>query len=171
MSMLFLIRSADDVRSAAEAANELLAYRRRHFPEPREVDEVLGIWVRSELDADLPAWLWLGEGVPASSLAEAPVGIRESISLSGLWSLSWIDGAFLKDAKTARERRNRILDGLVKDSATQPRAFSPVFDATETSEGVEAMLQELRAKHPDLISTTWFIDEWEQGLMDPRDTR
>ena len=156
MSMLFLIRSADDVRSAAEAANEFLAYRRRHFPEPREVDEVLGIWVRGELDADL---------------GEAPVGIRESISLSGLWSLSWIDGAFLKDAKTARERRNRILDGLVKDSATQPRAFSPVFDATETSDGVEAMLQELRAKHPDLISTTWFIDEWEQGLMDPRDTR
>ena len=50
MSMLLLIRSADDVRSAVEAASEFLVYRRQRFAEAREADEVLGIWLRRELD-------------------------------------------------------------------------------------------------------------------------
>ncbi len=43
MSMLLLIRSANDIPFAVKAASEFLAYRRRQFAEPRETDEVLGI--------------------------------------------------------------------------------------------------------------------------------
>lgn len=185
MSMLLMVRSADDVRLAVEAANKFLVYRRRHFPVPREVDEVLGIWLRRELDADLPAWLWInrelgagvqldgsdGEDVLAPRLAATAVGIRESFSLSGLWSLCWIDGTFLEKAKTARERRNQILESLVKEGARGAGEFFPVFDATETSDSIEATLQALRAEHPSLISKTWFSDDREQGLVGPQGTR
>ncbi len=50
MSVLLLVRSADDVRSAANAASEYLAYRRQHVPAPPEANEVLGIWLRRELE-------------------------------------------------------------------------------------------------------------------------
>lgn len=171
-----MIRSANDVVSAIEGANEFLAYRRRYFPEPREGDEVLGIWLRRELDADLPVWLSLGaigacarlegkcgEAPLARGLTEEAGGIRESFSLSGLWSLCWMDGPCLREAQSARQRRNRILDALVKDAAMEPGAFLPIFDATETSDAVEAMLKELRAQHPELISATWFIGDRDRG--------
>ena len=35
MSMLLLIRSADDLRSAVEAANDFLVYQRQRVAEPR----------------------------------------------------------------------------------------------------------------------------------------
>lgn len=56
MSVLLLVRSADDVPSAAKAASEYLAYRRQHTAAPPEANEVLGIWLRRELEAGLLTW-------------------------------------------------------------------------------------------------------------------
>lgn len=156
MSMLLSIRGADYIRGAVAAANEFLAYRRRRLPEAQAVDEVLGIRLRSELDSDL---------------AECGVWIRETFSASGLWSLCWMDGAFLRTARTARQRRRQLVDALVKSHALQPRTFLPVFDASGTIEAAEAMLRELRAEYPEVVSTTWFLDDAKQGLIDWRRAR
>ena len=185
MSMLLLIRSADDVRSAVKAASEFLVYRRRHFEEPRETDEVLGIWLRRELDADLPAWLWfdreLGAGVRVDSLPageaasrlsprEAAVGILESFSLSGLWTLCWIDGTLLREAPSSAERRRRILDAVLSTAAAsqspcEPGTFFPVFGASDGSDSIDATMRELQEHYPKLIGGTWFIDDRDRGLV------
>lgn len=171
MSMLLLIRSADGIRSAVEAASELLLYRRRAFAEPREADEVLGIWLRPQLDADLPTWfrdggeLGAGARIGVQRPTEATVGVRESFSLSGLWSLCWIDGTVLREAKSANERRNRIVGALVSAAERQPGAFLPVFHETESTQTIGAMLQDLRVRHPDLIPENWFLDHRERGLV------
>jgi hypothetical protein len=188
MSLLLIVRSADDVRSAVEAANEFLVHLRRRFPEPREVDEVLGLWLRRELDADLPAWLWLdrerGLGMrvdapagetPGQGPREADVGVRESFSLSGLWSLCWIDGTLLRESKSPEERRRRILDALVRDAAaeaaSQPGAFFPVFEATEPLDLVDENLRQLRDRYPHLVGGRWFVDDRERGIVGPRGGR
>ena len=184
MSMLLLIRSADDVRSAVKAASEFLVYRRRHFAEPRETDEVLGIWLRRELDADLPAWLWfdreLGAGVRVDSLTgetasrlgprEAAVGILESFSLSGLWTLCWIDGTLLRETQISAERRRGILDAVLStasasQSPCEPETFFPVFGASDASDSIDAIMRELQDHYPKLIGGTWFIDDRERGLV------
>ena len=182
MSMLLLIRSADDVRSVVETASEFLVYRRQRFAEAREADEVLGIWLRRELDADLPAWLWLdrdrGAGmsvdVPGDtskvSPGESGVGIRESFSRSGLWTLCWIDGTLLSTAHSATERRRTILDSLLGTaSASRPSSatetFFPVFAAADAVESIKATMSELEDRYPQMIGGTWFVDDRVRGMV------
>lgn len=184
MSMLLLVRSSDDVRSSIKAASEFLVYRRRHFAEPRETDEVLGIWLRRELDADLPAWLWfdreLGAGVRVDSLPgetasqlgprEAAVGILESFSLSGLCTLCWIDGTLLREAQSSAERRRGILDAVLStasasQSPCEPGTFFPVFGASDASDSIDAIMRELQDHYPKLIGGTWFVDDRERGIV------
>ena len=190
MSMLLLVRSSDDVRSSVKSASEFLVYRRRHFAEPRETDEVLGIWLRRELDADLPAWLWfdreLGAGVRVDSLPgetasqlgprEAGVGILESFSLSGLCTLCWIDGTLLREAPSSAERRRRILDAVLSTAAAsqspcEPGTFFPVLGASDGSDSIDATMRELQEHYPKLISGTRFIDDRERGLVSARGAR
>ena len=182
MSMLLLIRSADDVRAAVETASELLVYRRQRFAEAREADEVLGVWLRRELDADLPAWLWLdrdrGAGtsidVPRDTskvrLGESGVGIRESFSRSGLWTLCWIDGTLLSTAHSATERRRTILDSLLgtasaSRSSSATETFFPVFAAVDAVESIKTTMSELAARYPQMIGGTWFVDDRVRGIV------
>ena len=185
MSMLLLIRRADDLRAAVETASELLVYRRQRCAEAREADEVLGIWLRRELDADLPAWLWLdrdrGAGtsidVPRDtstvSLGESGVGIRESFSRSGLWTLCWIDGTLLSTAHSATGRRRTILDSLLGTaSASRPSSatetFFPVFAAADAVESIKATMSELEDRYPQMIGGTRFLDDRERGIVPAR---
>ena len=185
MSMLLLIRSADDVRSAVEAASEFLVYRRQRFAEAREADEVFGIWLRRELDADLPAWLWLDRELGAGmsidipgdtskvSLGRSGVGIRESFSRSGLWTLCWIDGTLLSTAHSATERRRTILDSLLGTaSASRPSSatetFFPVFAAADAVESIKATMSELEDRYPQMIGGTWFLDDRDRGIVPAR---
>lgn len=184
MSILLLVRIADDMRSAVKAAGEFLVYRRQRIAVPCETDEVLGIWLRRELDTGLPIWPSadheLGAGVSVNSPTdegaselgpkEAVVGIRASFSLSGLWTLCWIDGAPLREAHSSEERRRRILDAFASktsdlQSTTGPGIFFPVFDVTETSDSIDATMQELQDSYPQLISGTWFVADRARGIM------
>ena len=182
MSMLLLIRSADDVRAAVETASEFLVYRRQRFAGAREADEVLGIWLRRELDADLPAWPWfdreLGAGVAIDvpgdtcrvSPGESGVGIRESFSLSGLWTLCWIDGTLLSTAHNATERRRTILDSLLgtasaSRSSSATETFFPVFAAADAVESIKATMSEVEDRYPQMIGATWFVDDRVRGIV------
>ena len=114
MSALLLVRSSDDMRSAVKAVNEFLVYRRQHLGTPRDTDQVLGTWIRRDLDAGLPTWpcfdavpgktdkapVERGQTAPGCGSGEAAVGIRESFSLSGIWTLCWIDGLPMREARS-----------------------------------------------------------------------
>ena len=182
MSMLLLVRSADDVRSGVKAVSEFLVYRRRQFAKYRETDEVLGIWLRHEVDADLPGWLWfdreLGAGVRIDSLlekttsrlgpGEAAVGILESFSFAGVCTLCWIDGTLLRETQSSAERRRVILDAVLStasQSSSEPGTFFPVFGAGDASDSIDAMMRELQNHYPKLISRTWVVDDWERGVV------
>jgi len=165
MHMLLLVRSADDVRSAVKAASEFLVYRRRHLGEPRESDEVLGIWLRRELDAELPAWFWFDR-----ELGAAAVGILESFSLSGLWTLCRFDGIVLRKALSSAERRRVILAAVSSTassarSSREPETFFPVFGASDASDCIGATMRELQDHYPKLVGGTWFVDDRERGIV------
>jgi len=153
-SALLLVRSTDDLASAIAGANELLRYRRRGASPTR--DELLGVWLRRELDADLPVWRSLNPATAKLDRADRAVGVRESFSLSGIWSICWIDGELLSDCETAKERRHRVVDTwvLVKAACVDSTrgnlgVFLPVFDGAQDSESIEEALTELRAQRLD----------------------
>jgi hypothetical protein len=186
MSLLLMVRSADDVRSAVEAANESPVYRRRRSPGPREVDEVLGLWLRRELDADLPAWLGLDRERELGMRVDAPAGetpgqgpgkdvaVREYCSLSGLWGRCRIDGPLPRESESPEERR-RVLDALARDAAAEaarkPGASFPVFEATEPLDLVDENLRQLRDRYPYLVGGRWFVADRERGIVGPRGDR
>ena len=154
--MLLLIRSADDVGSAVEAASEFLVYQRGRFAPAYEEDEVLGVWLRRELEADLP-------------------GIRESFSRSGMWTLCWINHALLSTALSATERRRITLDSLLAvasasrgRSSSAAKTFFPVFAAADADDAIKASMSELQDRHPQTIGETWFLDDGERGIVPAR---
>ena len=182
MTILLLVRSAGTLRSAVEAANALLVYERQRVAEPPEADEVIGIWLRRELDADLPTWRWRNRGfgagvsvdVPGAATRNGPgkagVGVRESFSLSGSWTLCWIDGTFVRTAHSAAERRRISLDALLGNAYASPsrsaaEAFFPVFAAADALESIAASMLEIHDRYPQIIAGTWFVDDPERGIV------
>lgn len=184
MSALLLLRSSDDMRSAVEAVSEFLVYQRQRLGMPRDTDQVLGIWIRPNLDVGLPTWPCFdavpakndkapvkgGQTAPGCGSGKAAVGIRDSFSLSGIWTLCWIDGLPLRQARSRVECRRRMLDlfligASAGQSVTKSRAFFPVFDASEVSDSGDLFLRELRARYPELVGDRWFIDDWGRGIV------
>lgn len=182
MSIVLLVRNAADVLSAIKGANHFLVSRWRKCAAPRQDDEVLGIWLRHELDdgllvsylADQPEARdsFTDESESSPALSVAPVGMRCSSSHSGLWSLCWMDGSQIHEARNASERRQRIVDTLLSPAHgsrfwSREGVFFPVFGAAESIGSVDAAMQELRRDYPQLISSIWFIDDSERGILTP----
>lgn len=180
MSALLLISSVDHAEVAVEQASDYLVHHRRYGGDPAQRDALLGIWIRRELDADLPTLFPCGEHVQTCGCAvgdptegrppAVPVGIRTSSSVSGLWSLCWLDGSALREAHNPHQRRRLILDVLVQGAApaaSLPGAFFPVFAHTDSRDTVHATLTELGSRYPRLVATHWYIDDPEQGISGP----
>ncbi len=183
MSMLLVIRSVRHVKSAVEQASDYLIHYRRYACDPCQRDTLLGIWIRRRIDADLPMLLFRGERVQGDGRPvddpredyspEAPVGVRTSWSLSGLWSLCWLDGPALRENPSPHQRRRQVLDHLVQGAqrtARTPGAFRPVFDHTDAHDIVNANLAELRSRYAHLIAAHWYIDNPEHGIAGPYGT-
>jgi hypothetical protein len=135
-----------------------------------EPDELLGIWHRRQLDADIPRVRPVAH--QAIDTGARVIGISESVSLSSAWALCWMDGSLLREAQSARERRIRIIGTLVKDATAapgrEPPTFFPVFDARETSAAIGPALRELWERYPHLVSNTWFLHDRDTGLIGAR---
>ena len=98
------------------------------------------------------------------------MGIRESFSLSGLWTLCWIDGTLLRTAHSATERRRTIFDSLLgtasaSRSSSATETFFPVFAAADAVESIKATMSELEDRYPQMIGGTWFLDDRERGIV------
>ena len=99
-------------------------------------------------------------------MGEAGLGIRESFSISGIWTLCWIDGTLFRRAQGSAERRNAVLRTLVDTARASSHngAFFPVFGPSDPVEHVEATMSELEDRHPNLIGATWVVDDRKRGI-------
>lgn len=184
MSLLLLVRSLDDVRPAVKDVGDYLVHQRRQFGDPPQPSPLVGLWIRPELDAGLPALLPCSpsgsdsgcntDGATAQTPAEeAPVGIQMSFSLAGIWTLCWMDGPLLREVQGAHEHRHRILDAFVAGRVPEKApagAFIPVFDPADASGVIQERLSALRARHPRLVAEQWYVDDRDHGIAGPIQT-
>jgi hypothetical protein len=159
MVQILLVRSMAEIHTATKAASEFLVYRRL-LSQPEQDDGVLAIWVKSDLDAGLPTCLPPNHGL----------GIYESFSLAGIWTLCWIDGTLMLGARSSAERRDAILCTLVQAqlssrASSEPSGFFPVFDSNESVEVIKAEVRSLRAKYPQHIGRRWYRDDKQRGIV------
>lgn len=180
MSSILLIRSVDDLLDAVEQVNHFLVHRREHLPKSHETDQILGIWLRPELDADFQTWLMLERTIDRGRFSangaerslsplEAGLSIRESVSFSQLWALCQLDGKLLFMAESAAERRCKILDHFLRArSASQFLGDEPMFFAVltlyEAGPSSKPTMRRLQDSYPGIVGKTWFIDDPESGL-------
>ncbi len=54
MSMLVLIRNIEEMDTALEAANKYVIFMQKLFDSNQQENWILGVWVRSEFETDLP---------------------------------------------------------------------------------------------------------------------
>ena len=179
MVALLLIRNMTDIPFAVRSVNEFLAHRRLGGGQEQD-DEVLAVCLKSDLDAGLPNWHLVDHEcgrtsarVPAAignSPKGAGMGIRESFSLSGIWTFCWVDGPLLRNAPNADLRREVIVRTLVETpsamgSSTEPELVFPVFSAGEPALSVEAEVSALRARYPRFVGSRWYRDDRAGGIV------
>lgn len=178
--MVLLVRSVDDVDAAVSAVNDYLNHLREGLsPASRHDSTLLGIWVRGDLEEGLPEWLHYESATPAAAqgktsrptMVEAMVGVRRSVSLSGLWTLCWIDGPLLRATDTTDQARRHVLDAFVAATSEPGGArsgdiFYASFAASRPSAFMAADVADLRARHPRLVAERWFVvDDDDQGIQ------
>jgi hypothetical protein len=162
---ILFVHSPRDVASAVKATGELLGYRRRKLSTGR--DALLGICCSDLYDPTLQL-----ASPRASNAASDAIEVGETFSLSGIWTLAFLDGVRLADEPCPRTRRKRIVEALVmpvyRASTNALRGtFHTVFTASEPEDAVGDTLSELHQRFTGLMGDLWFVDNPTRGLCGP----
>lgn len=166
---LLFVRSECDLPLALEQVNGLLAIRRGPTCHRRD-DEVLAVCFRPELDSQLPSQPATGDsfsrGAEANGRWDALLRVQESLSLAGVWALSWLSGPALHPAGNSSERREALLRDLARGASERHSAgtFCPVFSQDQSAETIAAEMSRLKERHPRLIGRMVFRHDPELGV-------
>ncbi len=150
--LLLLVRSGDDLPRACREAAAFLAFQGARLPTAysRQDGRLVGIWVDPVL-VDLPPEV-LG---PGSATSARHFRIRESVGVSGMWCLCWLDGGHVRQFFDLVTLRETLVSALI---AAQPPPqgaetvqFVPVFDAADDCDSILVRTDQLRELFPGLI--------------------
>ena len=177
MALILVVRDDDHMPASIANCNDLLAIHRGQSHGHRREDRVLGVWLRENVDVGLPRM----DCHDLAPLEDAPfrngnsshqtrnkvptVRIRESISLSGVWTLCWIHGSPIHRVTNTLQGLCDLAENLIGPYSTTKRGFFPAFPAGASVHAIERVMLKSRSRYPDLIGTTWFRDDWSQGLI------
>ena len=171
MALLLFVRSIDDVMPAVEAASEFLAYK-QNLEGNRQSDDLLAIWIDDDLEAALPAWSVSRLGTSSERPTTTPISLRQSFSLSGIWTLCWIDISPSESEHGEKSPREALIGTLAKIlsahcSSTGTGPLFPVFGVSDPIESIETSIANLKARYPSIIGAKWFIHDRNQGKVVP----
>jgi len=138
----------------------------------RQSDDLLAIWIDHDLEAALPAWSVSRLGTSSERPTPTPFSLRQSFSLSGIWTPCWIDISPSKSELGGKSPREALIGTLAKIlsarcSSTGPGLLFPVFGASDPTEGIETSIANLKARYPSIIGATWFVHDRNQGKVVP----
>ena len=153
------VRCLAHLPNAIRAVNQLLSLRRSR--------EVLGIVVHEELDKGLPSPTY------GDACTDTSVSLRESVGVSGIWSLCWFDFTVPEELAQAEQRRTQLLDLLVfggsaeRAAAGSSRLLLPVFTSAEASKG-GALIEQLSVRYPMLaVGSHGYVHDGERSTLVP----
>jgi hypothetical protein len=166
---LLFVRSQGDLSLALQQVNGLLAFRRRcRWTQCR--DKVLAVCFGRDLDSGLPACSAAGDPYRTTRARPTPPGvsvaIRESFSLAGIWTLSWLHGPGLRGTLDRVQQREAIFRAFV-DLSEEPDSFAsfcPVFAQDESPESVAMEMRCLRERYPLLVGLFRFRQDSSHGV-------
>ena len=153
---LLLVRSSDDIPRACRDVGEFLAFQRARLPTGHAEQDrrLVGIWL-DPLMVDTPPEVW------GSVSVSSPFRIRESVAVSGIWCLCWLDADHAREPSDLATLRETLVSALIKERPPRPHPgtpqFVPVFDANDGHLSIIFHTQRLRELFPGQIGDpkTW----------------
>lgn len=149
---LLLVRSSDDVSRACREANAFLAFQEARLAAaaaPRD-RKLVGIWLDPEL-VDAPPEVWTA----ISTAGTRKHRIGQSVGVSGVWSLCWLDAEPACDTVDMETLRESLVSSLIDETVPSlppgRLRFVPVFDAADDHDSVLRRTERLRERFPGLI--------------------
>mgnify|MGYP001445939229 CR=1 FL=1 len=180
MAGILVVSSAEELPAALASANEYLRFLRKRFREPDKHAPLLGVWVGGRVDQYWSALVSCDVGVPCSQQhargsSQCPGAgdhswrLRESVSVSGSWTLYWLDYVVRSDQVPAvagcRDPLRAIAEALSCCAVSPIRgAFFPVFGTSSCAESRLDLLRQLQEDFPGLVDGRWFLDSKTEGL-------
>lgn len=155
---LLLVRSSDDVPRACRDVGEFLAFQRARLPTRHAEQDwrLIGIWL-DPLMVDPPPEVW----GPVSVSSPHPLRIRESVGLSGIWQLCWLDADHDRESADLHTIRETLVSALIEEQPPRQQPgtpqFVPAFDSDDDRHSVLLHTERLRELFPGLIGEpmTW----------------
>ena len=159
MSCFAIVRSRDDLSRAQNEIGALFKIINNLNQPERFCKKLLGIYIYSQIDSLTQACLSRTNDQPY----ESRIRIMQITSLSGIWTLCWLESS---DRESAAPTRQEILDCLVDVCGKSIRdgQFLPVFPFNAESKLVQAEMQRMTESHPDRIRAPLFLNR-ELGLL------
>ena len=163
MIRVLVVRNEADLEEALIEANKLLIFEGQEAALSDD-DEILGIWLSSNLDCSLQSRCQKILGLHESAgQADDPVdgpslSVCRSTSLSGIWTLSNLDGPALLGIDGTPDRRRVMLHHISRsvgraDAMSTTNCFLPVFNSELPEEVLQRELNKLQRQHPHLVHT------------------
>ena len=163
MIRVLVVRNESDLEEALIEANKFLIFEGQGTALSGD-DEILGIWISSDLDCSLQCSCQkvLASHESAGQADDAVDGLSLSVcrstSLSGIWTLSSLDGPALLGIDGSPDRRKVAIhhisrSGRRADALLEPNNFLPVFNSELPEEALQFQLDELHREYPHLACT------------------
>ncbi len=144
--ILALVRSLPDLERACEELSDFLSLRCQRNPTAIP-DTLLGIWVDTHLAANTPCTLRLREWPTARRTAR----IGETTGVSGIWMLCWLEVPTRARAPSRGELLGALLEASMYDREARQPWFVPVFPLYTPARDVNAEMQRLNTRYPNLL--------------------
>lgn len=156
------VRSQTDLDLALYQVNGLLAFRRNRHQGGGD-DKILAVCFHRDLDSRLPQLRPSTEDTGSRDFSPA---IYESVSLSGIWTLSWIRGLALHCVRNSLKQREVIFGEFVDllSERNSLGSLCPVFGRDESPDSIAIEMARLQERHPLLIDPIRFRQDSSHGL-------
>lgn len=156
---LLLVRSSDDIPRACREAGAFLAFQRTRFPtrDAQQDRRLIGIWI-DPLMVDAPPEEWESISVPGARQFQT----RESVGVSGIWCLCWLDSFHARESSDLATLRQSLVFTLIEEKPRREHSgalqFVPVFDADDDGDSILLHAERLRELFPGLIGVAMAWD-------------
>ena len=151
--LLLLVRSSDDVARACREAEDYLRFQRARIPADHEAHDLalIGIWIDS----------FSVDSSPSNMFGRAQIAelfrVSESVELSEIWSLCWLDVEFEGETVNRCTIRKLLVTDLIENRPpaehqyTATQKFVPIFDVDDDRSFIQLQTRQLRELFPNRI--------------------
>ena len=163
MSVFALVHNSTGWVRAAGELSDFLSFRKR----PSHVlmsEPLLGLWIEPSMMEKISCALTMSEIM----FVGQPVRIRETVSLSGLWVLCWIEA--MDETGKADLCRHDLLGALIELTGRERVAaeqFIPVFPSDAVLSEVQTEMRDLDCRYPNYSSSPVYQDHVTGRLLLP----